>query len=181
MSRIGKLTINIPAGVTLSHEGDIVKVVGPKGELSQRLLPLVGLELTGESAKVTRRNDTIAARAAHGLSRQLVANMVIGVTDGFEKRLELKGVGYRATAEGDKKLTLNLGFSHPVVIDAPEGISFRMEKNIIVISGIDKQLVGEIASQIRRIRPPEPYKGKGVMYLGEHIRRKAGKAAKAGA
>lgn len=180
MSRVGKLVITIPSGVTVAQNGNIVTVTGPKGELSTHILPVALVEITEDAVNVTRKNDSKEARAAHGLTRQLIANMVKGVTDGFEKRLEMKGVGYRAAAEGDKKLTLSVGFSHPVVMDAPENISFKVEKNVITVSGMDKQVVGEVAAQIRKVRPPEPYKGKGIMYLGERIRRKAGKAAKAG-
>jgi large subunit ribosomal protein L6 len=180
MSRIGKLLITIPDGVTVTQEGLRVDVKGPKGQLSAQSLPVVEVAINDGTVQVTRKNDSINARSAHGLVRQLIANMVTGVSTGFEKRLEMKGVGYRAAAEGDKKLTLSVGFSHPVIFNAPEGIAFRVEKNVIVISGIDKQLVGQIAAQIREVRPPEPYKGKGIMYQGEHVRRKAGKAAKAG-
>lgn len=181
MSRIGKLPITIPSGVTIAQDDKIIKVAGPKGELTTQLLPTVTIEMGDDKLTVARKNDSLEARAAHGLIRQLIANMVTGVTDGFEKRLELKGVGYRASTEGDTKLVLNVGFSHPVRFDAPAGVTFKVEKNVIIISGFDKQVVGEIAAQIRRVRPPEPYKGKGIMYQGEHVRRKAGKAAKAGA
>ncbi len=181
MSRIGKLQITIPSGVTVTQEGNAVHVHGPKGQLRSHVLPIVDVAIADGTVKVSRKNDSIAARSIHGLTRQLIANMVTGVTDGFEKRLELKGVGYRAATAGDTKLTLSVGYSHPVDITAPANTSFRVEKNIIVVTGIDKQVVGEIAAQIRKVRPPEPYKGKGIMYLGEHVRRKAGKAAKAGA
>ena len=181
MSRIGTLPITIPDGVTVNQQENTFTVTGPKGELSASFLPSVSVSIDGNVITVNRKDDSITARSAHGLTRQLLANMITGVSTGFEKRLEMKGVGYRAAAEGDKKLNLSVGFSHPVLIDAPEGISFKVEKNVIVISGADKQVVGEIAAQIRRVRPPEPYKGKGIMYLGEKIRRKAGKAAKSGA
>ncbi len=181
MSRIGKLPITIPSSVTLTQDGQTVVAKGPKGELSHTFQKNVTITVTDGVATVTRKDDSISARASHGLSRQLLANMVTGVTDGFEKRLEMKGVGYRASTEGDKKIVLSVGFSHPVPFDAPENCTFKVEKNVIVISGIDKQVVGEIAAQIRKVRPPEPYKGKGIMYLGEKVRRKAGKAAKAGA
>lgn len=181
MSRIGKLPITIPAGVTVTQDGNSFVVKGAKGELSAKFLPVVTVTVDGDTATVTRADNSIQARSAHGLTRQLLANMIIGVSEGFEKRLEMKGVGYRAATEGDKKLILSVGFSHPVPIDAPEGVVFKVEKNIIVISGYDKQAVGEVAAKIRSVRPPEPYKGKGIMYLGEKIRRKAGKAAKAGA
>lgn len=181
MSRVGKLAITVPAGVTVVQTGQTVTVTGPKGELSTHVLSVVSVAIGEGAVEVTRKNDSKEARSAHGLTRQLIANMVTGVTEGFEKRLEMKGVGYRAAAEGDKKLTLSVGFSHPVVMNAPENVTFKVEKNVIVISGIDKQVVGQIAAEIRKVRPPEPYKGKGIMYLGERIRRKAGKAAKAGA
>lgn len=179
MSRIGRLPITIPAGAKIEVADNLVTVKGPKGELSASFLPLAEVVLQNDLIVVTRKNDSPAARSAHGLTRQLVANMVIGVTDGFAKRLELKGIGYRATTEGDTTLSLTVGFSHPIKVQAPAGINFKIEKNIIIVSGIDKQQVGEIAAQIRRIRPPEPYKGKGIMYAGEYVRRKAGKAAKA--
>lgn len=181
MSRIGKLPITIPTGVTVEMNGQVATVKGPKGELTAAFLPLVSIELTDGIATVSRQDDSIKARAAHGLTRQLLSNMIIGVSQGFEKRLEMKGVGYRAATEGDKKIILSVGFSHPVPLQAPEGVTFKVEKNIIVITGIDKQSVGQIAAKIREVRPPEPYKGKGIMYLGEKVRRKAGKAAKAGA
>lgn len=181
MSRIGKLAITVPDGVTITISDNQVAVDGPKGQLSTHVLPVVKVDLTDGVVSVTRKNDSKPARSAHGLTRQLIANMVTGVTEGFVKRLEMKGVGYRAAAEGEQKLNLSVGFSHPVIINAPEGISFKVEKNVIVITGIDKQKVGQIAAEIRQVRPPEPYKGKGIMYQGERIRRKAGKAAKAGA
>ncbi len=180
MSRIGTLPITIPDGVTVTQQENALTVKGPKGELSAAFLPTVTVSIADNVVTVERKDDSIAARSAHGLTRQLIANMITGVSAGFEKRLEMKGVGYRAAAEGEKKLNLSVGFSHPVLIDAPEGVTFKVEKNVIVISGSDKQVVGEIAAQIRRVRPPEPYKGKGIMYLGEKIRRKAGKAAKSG-
>lgn len=179
MSRIGRLPIPIPSGVTVEPTVGLVVVKGPKGQLSTSILPIVAIEVADNVAKVSRQNDSQAARSAHGLTRQLLANMITGVTDGFEKRLAMKGVGYRAVAEGEKKLVLSVGFSHPVPVEAPDKVTFKVEKNVIIISGVDKQVVGEIAAQIRRVRPPEPYKGKGIMYQGEHIRRKAGKTAKA--
>jgi large subunit ribosomal protein L6 len=181
MSRIGKLPITIPAGVTVEFAAPTATVKGPKGELSTHVLPLAGVEINDGVVNVTRKDDTPAARAAHGLTRQLIANMVIGLSEGFTKKLELKGVGYRAATEGDTKIVLTVGFSHPVKMDAPAHTTFKVEKNVITVSGIDKQVVGEIAAQIRQVRPPEPYKGKGIMYLGEKVRRKAGKAAKSGA
>lgn len=181
MSRIGKLPVTIPAGVSVEQNGHTFTVKGPKGELSATFLPVVTVTIADGIATVTRQDDSIEARSAHGLTRQLLKNMITGVSEGFEKRLEMKGVGYRAAAEGDKKLVLSVGFSHPVPITAPDNVSFKVEKNVIVVSGIDKQTVGQIAAVIREVRPPEPYKGKGIMYVGEKIRRKAGKAAKAGA
>lgn len=181
MSRIGKLPIAIPAGVTVTLEGNTVNVTGPKGSASTVILPMVDVAIADNTVTVTRKNDEIKARSAHGLIRQLISNTIKGVSEGFEKRLEMKGVGYRAATEGDKKIVLSVGFSHPVPIAAPGDVTFKVEKNIIVINGSDKQVVGEIAAQIRKVRPPEPYKGKGIMYLGEKVRRKAGKAAKAGA
>lgn len=176
MSRIGKLPITLPEGVTLTQTDQTVTVTGPKGELSLALLPAIKVEVDSGMVSVKRRSD--GARAIHGLTRQLLANMVKGVSEGFEKRLELKGIGYRATTEGENKLILSVGYSHPVTIEAPDHVVFRVEKNVVVVSGLDKQVVGEIAAKIRRVRPPEPYKGKGIMYAGELIRRKAGKAAK---
>lgn len=181
MSRIGKLAIPIPAGVTISQADRRLTATGPKGELSTHILPLVQVTVADGLATVSRKNDSKAARSVHGLTRQLVANLVTGVTDGFERRLEMKGVGYRAATAGDTKLVLSVGFSHPVEIAAPAHVAFKVEKNVIIITGIDKQVVGEIAAQIRKVRPPEPYKGKGIMYQGERIRRKAGKAAKSSA
>lgn len=181
MSRIGKLPITIPTGVSVEEQDKTFTVKGAKGELSARFLPVVTVTIADGIATVTRKDDSLEARAAHGLTRQLLMNMVTGVSEGFEKRLEMKGVGYRAAAEGEKKLVLSVGFSHPVVINAPSDITFKVEKNVIVIAGTDKQTVGQVAAKIREVRPPEPYKGKGIMYVGEKIRRKAGKAAKAGA
>ena len=181
MSRIGKLPITMPSGVAIKQDSDTITVTGPKGELMTPMLPNTTVTADGDQITVTRKSDEANDRAIHGLVRQLIANMVTGVSTGFEKRLEMKGVGYRASTEGDKKLVLSVGYSHPVPIMAPDDVSFKVEKNVITISGIDKQVVGEIAAKIRRVRPPEPYKGKGIMYQGERIRRKAGKAAKAGA
>ncbi len=178
MSKIGTLPITIPDGVTVDQQGNTLTVSGPKGQLNATFLPSAIITIQDGIITVSRKNDNIESKSVHGLTRQLIANMLTGVSAGFEKRLEMKGVGYRAAAEGEKKLNLSVGFSHPVLIDAPEGISFKVEKNVIVIEGINKQVVGEIAAQIRQVRPPEPYKGKGIMYLGEHVRRKAGKAAK---
>jgi large subunit ribosomal protein L6 len=179
MSRIGRRPIPVPAGVDVTIEGRTVRVKGPKGELSHTLAEPITVE-RGEdgSLHVLRPNDERRSKELHGLSRTLLANMVIGVTDGYRKSLEINGTGYRVTAKG-KDLEFALGFSHPVVVSAPEGITFTVEKpTLFHVAGIDKQLVGEVAANIRKIRPPEPYKGKGVKYADEVIRRKAGKAGK---
>ncbi|GHJ46150.1 50S ribosomal protein L6 [Catellatospora sp. TT07R-123] len=181
MSRIGRKPIPVPSGVEITITGQTVKVKGPKGELQHTLSEPIVAE-RGESGEllVTRPNDERRAKELHGLSRTLVANMIVGVTEGYKKSLEINGTGYRVTAKG-ADLEFALGFSHPVVVNPPAGITFAVEKpTLFHISGIDKQLVGEIAANIRKIRPPEPYKGKGVKYQGEVIRRKAGKAGKAG-
>ncbi|EKV01506.1 LSU ribosomal protein L6P [Leptolyngbya sp. PCC 7375] len=178
MSRIGKKPVPVPSGVTVSINAQSVVVKGPKGELSRILPGEVNITQEGEQVIVTRQDESRAARACHGLSRTLIANMVEGVSKGFEKRLEIKGVGYRAAVKG-KTLNMNLGYSHPVEFEPPKGIDFKVENNTnIIVSGIDKELVGTVAAKIRDARPPEPYKGKGVRYLGEMVRRKAGKAGK---
>ena len=177
MSRIGKKPIQVPDGVTVSVGPGRVTVNGPKGELNQEVNPAI--EVTDEDGTLTvkRPTDRGEHRALHGLTRSLIANMVEGVTDGFERRLEVQGVGYRARLQG-KSLELSVGYSHPVSVQAPEGIEFEVPTPTeIVVRGIDKQLVGEIAARIRRVRPPEPYKGKGIRYAGEHVRRKVGKRA----
>jgi len=175
MSRIGKKTITIPKGVTVTLSGQTVSVKGPKGERAWTVAEEIEVAQAGEELTLTPRSDTPRARAMWGLSRTLVANMVTGVTDGFEKSLELVGVGYRAAMKG-KDLSLQLGFSHDVDIPAPEGITFAVPKQTeIKISGADKQAVGQVAAVIRKLRPPEPYKGKGVRYAGETVRRKEGK------
>ncbi|MEL7504308.1 MAG: 50S ribosomal protein L6 [Cyanobacteria bacterium J06554_6] len=178
MSRIGKRPIPVPSGVTITLDGQHVKVKGPKGELSRSLPDEVSVDQDGDIVNVNRRSDARIARERHGLSRTLVANMVEGVSKGFEKRLEIQGVGYRAAVQG-KKLTMSLGYSHPVEFDPPDGIQFQVESNTnVIVTGIDKELVGTVAAKIRDARPPEPYKGKGVRYAGEYVRRKAGKAGK---
>ncbi len=178
MSRIGKKPVPVPSGVSVSIDAQSVVVKGPKGELSRTLPGEVSLTQEGETIVVSRQDDSRTARSRHGLSRTLVSNMVEGVSKGFEKRLEIKGVGYRAAVKG-KALTLNLGYSHPVEFDPPAGIEFKVENNTnVIVTGIDKELVGTVAAKIRDARPPEPYKGKGVRYLGEMVRRKAGKAGK---
>lgn len=178
MSRIGKRPIAIPNKVTVEINGQHVAVKGPKGSLERVLPPEVKVEKDGETLQVLRQDDSRTARERHGLSRTLVSNMVEGVSKGFEKRLQIQGVGYRAQAQGSK-LTLNVGYSKPVEMTMPEGIQVAVEKNTeVTVSGINKELVGNVAAQVRAVRPPEPYKGKGIRYLGEFVRRKAGKAGK---
>lgn len=179
MSRIGRLPIPVPAGVDVAIDGQDVRVKGPKGELSLSIAEPIGAE-RGEDGviSVTRPNDERESRALHGLTRTLIHNMVVGVTDGYTKKLEIHGTGYRVLAKGSN-LEFSLGFSHPVVIEPPAGITFAVESATkFSVSGIDKQLVGETAANIRKLRRPEPYKGKGVRYAGEQIRRKVGKAGK---
>jgi large subunit ribosomal protein L6 len=178
MSRIGKRSISLPQKVTITVTGQHVAVKGPKGELSRTLPPEVEVVQEGETILVNRRNDSRAARQRHGLCRTLVANMVEGVSKGFQKRLEIQGIGYRAQVQG-RNLTLNVGYSNPVQIVPPDGIQVVVENNTnVIVSGIDKEIVGNISAQIRAVRPPEPYKGKGIRYAGEVVRRKAGKAGK---
>ena len=177
MSRIGKQPIPVPDGVTVEVEPELVRVKGPKGELSERVARDLGVEQQNGEIVVTRPSERGEHRALHGLTRSLIANMVQGVTEGFEKRLEIQGVGYRAQLKG-RNLELALGYSHPVPVEAPEGIEFEVPAPTeVVVRGIDKQAVGEIAAQIRKKRPPEPYKGKGIRYRGEHVVRKVGKRA----
>ncbi|MBD1909592.1 MULTISPECIES: 50S ribosomal protein L6 [unclassified Leptolyngbya] len=178
MSRIGKRPISLPQKVTVAISGQDITVKGPKGELSRTLPPEVEIVQEDETLLVKRRDDSRPARERHGLCRTLVANMVEGVSQGFTRRLEIQGVGYRAQAQGTN-LTLNVGYSNPVQIAAPKGIQFAVENNTnIIVSGIDKEEVGNISAKIRATRPPEPYKGKGIRYSGEFVRRKAGKAGK---
>jgi large subunit ribosomal protein L6 len=178
MSRIGKQPIEIPGGVTVEVSGETVNVKGPNGELSQRVSPDMRVTVSDGEVRVERPSDQREHRALHGLTRSLIANMVEGVTKGFEKRLEIQGVGYRAALTG-KDIELQVGYSHPVPFPAPEGIEFEVPAPTrITVRGIDKQLVGETAARIRRVRKPEPYKGKGIRYEGEYVRKKAGKAAK---
>jgi large subunit ribosomal protein L6 len=175
MSRIGKKTVAIPAGVTLTLDGQSVSVKGPKGQLSWTVVDEIEVTQGDDGLTFTPRNDSQRSRGMWGLSRTLVANMVQGVTEGYTETLELVGVGYRAALKGTA-LSMQLGFSHDVDIPPPEGITFTVPRQTaIIVSGIDKQLVGEIAARIRKIRPPEPYKGKGVRYAGEKVRRKEGK------
>lgn len=181
MSRIGLRPIPIPSGVDVQVKAGSVRVKGPKGELHQDVSRTLNIDQQNGDIRVTRPDDERKNRQLHGLTRTLIANMVVGVTDGYTKALEIQGVGYRAAVDG-KALVLNVGYSHPVRIDPPEGITFATETPTrISVSGIDKQLVGEIAARVRRTRPPEPYKGKGIRYAGEYVRRKAGKAGKVGA
>jgi large subunit ribosomal protein L6 len=179
MSRIGRKPITVPAGVEIKVDGaNVVTVKGPKGTLTQAIHPNMTIEVNGAEINVTRPNDEKENRALHGLSRTLIANMVEGVTKGYEKKLEVNGVGYRVAKEG-KKLVMNLGYSHPVVMTEIDGVTFETpDANTIFVKGIDKQLVGQVAAQVREKRPPEPYKGKGIKYADEHIRRKAGKTGK---
>lgn len=179
MSRIGSSPIPVPAGVDVTIDGARVSVKGPKGSLDLDVPGEIIARVEGEEVLVERPDDERENRALHGLTRSLINNMVIGVNEGFAKSLQIIGVGYRATAKNDKTLELALGFSHPVVVEAPEGISFELPTQTeITVHGIDKQLVGQVAANIRSIRKPEPYKGKGVRYVDEHVIRKAGKAAK---
>lgn len=174
MSRIGKLPIQIPSGVTITVDDHNVTVAGPKGTLTQVLQPFVDIKVEDSTATVSRQNDEQIARAGHGLMRALLNNMVIGVTKGFEKKLELNGVGFRVSG-GGQALNLSLGFSHPVEYKAPQGVQLTVEKNLITVNGISKQQVGQIAAEIRALKKPEPYKGKGIKYVDEQILRKAGK------
>ncbi|SKB05577.1 MULTISPECIES: 50S ribosomal protein L6 [Aeromicrobium] len=180
MSRIGKLPVAVPSGVDVNIDGQTVTVKGPKGQLSHTVAEPITVRKDDDGAlAVERPNDERRSKALHGLSRTLVNNMVIGVTEGYEKKLEIVGVGYRVLPKGPSEIELNLGFSHPVPFTAPEGITFTVEgPTKLTVSGIDKQVVGEVAANIRKIRKPEPYKGKGVRYAGERILRKAGKAGK---
>jgi large subunit ribosomal protein L6 len=178
MSRIGKAPITVPNGVEVSIAGRTVSVKGPKGNLSREIPGEIVVRKEENSLLVERPNDERTNRALHGLTRTLVSNMVVGVTDGFAKELEIVGVGYRAEAQG-QNLRLALGFSHPVIVEAPAGISFEIPAQTrVIVKGIDKELVGQVAANIRSIRKPEPYKGKGVRYAGERILRKAGKTGK---
>ncbi len=176
MSRVGKLPVPLPDGVKCELSGDHLKVTGPKGALEAAFVPDMAIEVDGAEVRVTRPTDKKEHRALHGLTRALINNMVVGVTQGFEKTLLVEGVGYRASIQG-KNLNLALGHSHPISMEPPEGITFVVEgQQTIKISGIDKQLVGQVAANVRALRPPEPYKGKGVRYADEHVRRKVSKA-----
>ncbi|MEI6750940.1 MAG: 50S ribosomal protein L6 [Candidatus Saccharibacteria bacterium] len=177
MSRIGKLPIAIPSGVTITVDSDNITVVGSKGTLSQFTMEGINLSVDNEQATVTRVNDEPKIRGKHGLMRSLVNNMVIGVSQGFTKQLEVNGVGYRVAVVGNS-LKMSLGFSHEVNFALPEGITAKVEQNVITISGINKQQVGQVAAEIRALKKPEPYKGKGIKYVGERIIRKSGKSGK---
>ena len=177
MSKIGKLPVSIPEGVTVQLSQNRIEVSGPKGDLSFTFRPEVDIAVEDSTIKVARRQETKFAKSLHGLTRSLVANMIKGVSQGHEKVLELIGVGYRASIQGEN-LLLSVGFSHPVLIKKIKGVDFEIKDNKIIISGADKSLVGEIAASIKRVRPPEPYKGKGIKYLDELVRRKAGKTLK---
>lgn len=177
MSRIGKLPIDVPAGVTITVDSDVISVKGPKGELTVPHLSDVTVTLEGTQAIVTRKDDERIAKAQHGLQRALLNNAVVGVTKGFEKKLEVNGVGFRVGG-GGQAIEMSLGFSHPVKYQAPAGVTLTVEKMTITVNGIDKQQVGQVAAEIRALKKPEPYKGKGIKYADEVILRKAGKAGK---
>jgi large subunit ribosomal protein L6 len=179
MSRIGKLPVPVPAGVDVQIDGATVTVKGPKGTLSHTVVPPITVEKGDGVLDVQRPDDERVSKSLHGLSRTLINNMVVGVTEGYEKKLEIVGVGYRVLSKGPTQLEFQLGYSHPIIFDAPDGITFQVEgPTRLGVQGIDKQLVGEVAANIRKLRKPEPYKGKGVRYSGEHVRRKVGKAGK---
>lgn len=177
MSRIGKLPIQIPSGVTVSVENNEVKVSGAKGNLSQQILPGIEVDVKDNTIFVARQNEEIETRSKHGLMRSLINNMVEGVAKGFSKQLEINGVGYRVSLAG-QNLKFNIGLSHDVLFPIPTGVSATVEQNIITVSGFDKQLVGQVAADIRKLKKPEPYKGKGIKYVGERILRKSGKSGK---
>ena len=178
MSRIGKLPVKIPAGVTITVEPDFITVKGPKGELKQFTLPEVDVKIEGDEAIVTRKSDEKLAKSQHGLMRALLNNMVVGVSEGFEKKLEINGVGFRLASKGPQEIEMSLGFSHPVTYKASDGVTLAVDKMNITVNGISKQQVGQTAAEIRALKKPEPYKGKGIKYADEVIRRKAGKAGK---
>jgi large subunit ribosomal protein L6 len=179
MSRIGKMPIPVPSGVEVTISGNHVTVKGPKGQLSHDAPESMTVAREGDDLVVTRPDDERENRALHGLTRSLVANMVTGVSEGFVRELEIVGVGYRAAASGPRRLEIQAGYSHPVFVDAPDGIEFEVPAPTrITVRGFDKQLVGQVAADIRKIRKPEPYKGKGIRYVDEQVRRKAGKSAK---
>lgn len=177
MSRVGKQPIKLPSGVTITVDSDVITVAGSKGTLTQFTMPGITVAQADDQIVVTRVDDEAVHRAKHGLMRTLVSNMVVGVSQGFSKKLELNGVGYRVAAQGTD-LKFNLGFSHDVIYKLPQGITAAIEQNVITISGINKQQVGQIAAEIRALKKPEPYKGKGIKYVGERILRKSGKSGK---
>ncbi len=177
MSRIGRLAIPLPSGTKLTVNDGTVRVEGPKGKLARAMRPEVAVKVDGSTVTVTRRGDSNAERAVHGLTRKLIANMVEGVSKGFQRTLEITGVGYRADSRPNG-LFLSLGYSHPILYQLPPGVSAKVDRQVVItLEGADRELLGQVAAQIRELRPPEPYKGKGIKYAGEHIRRKAGKAA----
>ena len=179
MSRIGRLPVAVPSGVDITIDGQAVTVKGPKGELKHVVAEPITVQKGDEGVEVKRPNDERQSRALHGLTRSLINNMVVGVTDGYEKKLEIVGVGYRVISKGPTQLEFQLGYSHPITFNAPDGITFSVEGTTrLGVQGIDKQVVGEVAANIRKLRKPEPYKGKGVRYAGERVRRKVGKAGK---
>ncbi len=179
MSRIGRLAVTIPSGVEVKQDAGTLRVKGPKGQLEAPLPESISLEIEGGTARFTRAEETKPVKALHGLSRAQLANMVKGVTDGFVRELEIEGVGYRAEVDG-KRLKLTLGFSHPVQMEVPAGLKVSVERNVAIrIEGIDREVVGQFAANVRSVKPPEPYKGKGVRYAGERVRRKVGKAGAA--
>ena len=177
MSRIGRAPITVPAGVEVTINGSTVTAKGPKGELTKTMHSNIAIAMEGNVITVTRPNDAKENRALHGLTRTLIANMVEGVANGYKKELEINGIGYRAEKKGND-LFMKIGFSHDVIMDAPEGVSVEVNGNKVTVSGADKQKVGQFAAEIREKRPPEPYKGKGIKYVDEYIRRKEGKAGK---
>jgi large subunit ribosomal protein L6 len=179
MSRIGRMPVVVPSGVEVAIDGPVVTVKGPKGTLTHSVVSPITVAKEDGVLNVTRPDDERESRARHGLTRTLINNMVVGVTEGYEKKLEIQGVGYRVLSKGPTQLEFQLGYSHPITFDAPEGITFTVENPThLGVVGIDKQLVGEVAANIRKLRKPEPYKGKGVRYAGEFVRRKVGKAGK---
>jgi large subunit ribosomal protein L6 len=180
MSRVGRLPIEVPNGVELEVKGTSVRVKGPKGELSHTFPPVIGISLENNEVTITRNSDEKFHKAMHGTARAVIQNMVVGVSQGFERILEIHGVGYRAEMQG-KTLIINVGYSHSVEVEPVDGISFEVldRNNVIRVAGHDKQVVGQVAANIRKVRPPEPYKGKGIRYRGEYVRRKPGKAGKA--
>src|SRR5690349_5106140 len=179
MSRIGKLPISVPSGVNVAIDDNLVTVKGPKGTLSHAVAAPITVERSEDTLEVKRPDDERNSRALHGLTRTLINNMVVGVTDGYEKKLEIVGVGYRVLSKGPTQLEFQLGYSHSITFNAPDGITFAVESATrLGVQGIDKQLVGETAAKIRKLRKPEPYKGKGVRYAGEQVRKKVGKAGK---